>query len=71
VWEGSPNSFSRASILPLPKCRAKRPLLLPFPAERKRKGSRGLSAFQLLLPLSEQSKSKRNGEILRDCTFVF
>ena len=34
----------------------KRPLLLPFPAERKRKGPRGLSADQFLLPLSRQSK---------------
>ncbi|MDY5589920.1 MAG: hypothetical protein SPF51_00005, partial [Candidatus Fimivicinus sp.] len=34
----------------------KRPLLLPFPAERKRKGLRGLSAVQFLLPLSRQAK---------------
>ena len=30
----------------------KRPLLLPFPAERKREGPRGLSAVQFLLPLT-------------------
>ena len=41
-----PNSLQRVSIFLLPKCRAKRPLLLPFPAERKRKGPRGPSAFQ-------------------------
>ena len=51
-----PNGFGRGSIFPLPKCRAKRPLLLPFPAERKREGPRGPSAFQFLLPLSRQSK---------------
>jgi len=30
--------------------------LLPFPAERKRKGPRGLSAVQFLLPLLRQLK---------------
>ena len=41
------------------RCRSavrKRPLLLPFPAERKRKGPRGPSAVQFLLSLSRQTK---------------
>ena len=65
-----PNGLVRGSIFPLPKCRAKRPLLLPFPAERKRKGPRGLSAFQFFLPLSRQSKSKYNGEFLRNYSYA-
>jgi|GEM_PF-6362481 len=54
------------NFLPLPKCRAKRPLLLPFPAERKRKGPRGLSAVQFFFRCQGNQKSTRNGEILRN-----
>ena len=65
--------FRRTSLnvplnCPLPKCRANRPLLLPFPAERKREGPRGLSAFQFFFPCSGNQKSKCNGEILRNCS---
>jgi len=50
-WALSGDQGSASSIFLLPKCRAKRPLLLPFPAERKRKGPRGLSASQFFLSL--------------------
>ena len=57
---GSARSNSAAGLvkgfLPLPKCRAIRPLLLPFPAERKRKGPRGLSAGQFFFPYQGNSK---------------
>ena len=56
-----PNGFDRVSIFLLPQCRAKRPLLLPFPAERKRKGPRGLSADQFLLPLTGCSPDSVRG----------
>jgi len=59
-----PNGFDRVVIFPLPQCHAKRPLLLPFPAERKRKGPRGLSAVQFFSPCH----GKHNAEISRNCS---
>ncbi|MBS5872963.1 MAG: hypothetical protein KIC46_02460, partial [Clostridiales bacterium] len=44
--------------------RAKRPLLLPFPAERKRKGPRGLSAFQFFFPCQGNQKKASVMEIV-------
>ena len=59
-----PNGLVRGFIFPLPTCRAKRPLLLPFPAERKREGPRGTSANNLI---TQKFKIGQKNELVSSC----